>query len=162
EAGSPELEARALGGLGDAAYASGRMITAYERFNRCIELARSLGLGRVEVANLAMVDFTRLFLGNPGDALSGSMRAFEAAKRVGHQRAELIARHSYVDCCLEMGELARATEQISEMAELNRRLGARRFDACRLMYLAWVRRAEGRSKESAALLREALVVSRET
>jgi tetratricopeptide (TPR) repeat protein len=162
EAGSLELEARALGGLGDAAYARGRMITAYKHFQRCIELARSLGLGRVEVANLAMVDFTRLLLGDLREALNGCRIAAEAAKRVGHQRAEMIARHSYVLCYIEMGELARATEQIGEAAELNRHLGARRFDASRLVYLAWVRCAEGRSNEAAALAREALAISRET
>jgi class 3 adenylate cyclase/tetratricopeptide (TPR) repeat protein len=162
EAGSPELEARALGGLGDAAYARGRMITAYKHFQRCVELARSLGLGRVEVANLVMVEFALVFLGKLPEALNGARIAVETARRVGHQRAELIARNSYVFCCIEMGELAQATEQIEKNAELNRRLGARRFDAARLVYFAWVRHAQGRSNEAAALAREALAISRET
>jgi class 3 adenylate cyclase/tetratricopeptide (TPR) repeat protein len=162
EAGSLELEARALGGLGDAAYARGRMITAHKHFQRCADLARSLGLGRVEVANRLMAEFTYLLLGNPRDALRSSMITVEAAKRVGHQRAELVARISIVSSAIEMGELARATKEIEELLELNRHLGARRFDAARLVYLAWVRCAEGRSRESAALAREALAISRET
>ncbi|HSA79589.1 MAG TPA: adenylate/guanylate cyclase domain-containing protein, partial [Geminicoccaceae bacterium] len=39
QAGSVELEAMALGGVGDAEYMRGRMISAHEGFRRCIELA---------------------------------------------------------------------------------------------------------------------------
>ena len=35
---SGELETRALGGLGDAAYAQGRMASAYRNFSGCVEL----------------------------------------------------------------------------------------------------------------------------
>ena len=37
--GSVEAEARALGGLADAAYAQGRMRTAFEHFSRCVALS---------------------------------------------------------------------------------------------------------------------------
>lgn len=37
--GSPEAEARALGGLADAAYAQGRMRTAFDYFSRCVALS---------------------------------------------------------------------------------------------------------------------------
>ena len=53
--GSPEAEARALGGLADAAYAQGRMRTAFEQFSRCVALSREHGFGRIEVANRSMV-----------------------------------------------------------------------------------------------------------
>jgi class 3 adenylate cyclase/tetratricopeptide (TPR) repeat protein len=62
EAHSLEDEARALGGLGDAAYVRGRMRTADDYFDRCVELSRLHGFGRVEVAHLAMRGFTRLYL----------------------------------------------------------------------------------------------------
>ena len=48
---SAEAEARALGGLGDAAYAQGRMRTAFVYFSRCVSLSREHGFGRIEVAN---------------------------------------------------------------------------------------------------------------
>lgn len=38
--GSPEAEARALGGLADAAYAQGHMRTAFAHFSRCVELSQ--------------------------------------------------------------------------------------------------------------------------
>jgi len=40
----------ALGGLGDAEYVRGRMISAYDRFRECVELCERRGLGRIEVA----------------------------------------------------------------------------------------------------------------
>ena len=43
-AGSAELEAAALGGLGDAEYARGRMVSAHARLSECVELSRRQGL----------------------------------------------------------------------------------------------------------------------
>ena len=51
EAGSSELEAAALGGLGDAEYLGGRMISAHERFRDCVKVSRRHGFGRIDVAN---------------------------------------------------------------------------------------------------------------
>jgi hypothetical protein len=53
--GSPEAEARALGGLADAAYAQGRMRSAFDHFSRCVALSQQHGFGRIEVANRSMV-----------------------------------------------------------------------------------------------------------
>jgi hypothetical protein len=50
--------AGARGGLGDAEYARGPMITAHGCFHRCVELCRKHGLGRIEVVNLPMAAFT--------------------------------------------------------------------------------------------------------
>ena len=60
--GSPEAEARALGGLADAAYAQGRMRSAFEHFSRCVALSQQHGFGRIEVANRSMVGFSRIYL----------------------------------------------------------------------------------------------------
>jgi hypothetical protein len=49
--GATELEAIALGGLGDAEYVRGRMISAHGRFSECVELCERHGFGRIEVAN---------------------------------------------------------------------------------------------------------------
>ena len=138
------------------------MVTALREFRRCVDLAQSLGLGRVEVANRAMLGITRMYDGPLEQALSDCLVGFEAAKRVGHQRAELNGRSTYVTCALEMGELSKARGQIDRQQELIQRLGARRFEANRLTYVAAIHRAQGRRAEAVTLLREALMVSRET
>src|SRR3546814_3258113 len=53
-AGSAELEASALCGLGDVEYMVGRMKSAHARFQACVEVGREHGLGRIEVAHLPM------------------------------------------------------------------------------------------------------------
>ena len=91
--GSPEAEARALGGLADAAYAQGRMRTAFEYFSRCVALSREHGFGRIEVANRSMVGFSRLYLNEArqaredGDAAARRRRDGRAAAR-GDARAK--------------------------------------------------------------------------
>ena len=59
-AGSAELEAQAQGGLGDAEYVRGRMLSAGRHFRACIELCRQHGFGRIEVASLPMAALTRI------------------------------------------------------------------------------------------------------
>ena len=94
EINDPELEARALGGLGDAEYARGRMISAHSSFSRCVELSRKHGFGRIEVANLSMIAHTQVYLNDLSGALATSAAAIELAARVGHPRAEIIAHNA--------------------------------------------------------------------
>jgi len=60
-AGSGEAEARALGGLGDAYYLRGRMVSARDQVDRCVGLCRANGYVAIEAANLYMRGITRLF-----------------------------------------------------------------------------------------------------
>ena len=161
-AGSAELEAQALGGLGDAEYVRGRMLTAGRHFRACVELCRRQGFGRIEVASLSMVAFTAFCAGEYERALHESTGAIEAANRVGHQRAEMIAQHVRFMCQAERGNRAEAGTSAERAVALARQLGARRFEAEGLGFLAVVEGAYGRRAAAAALVREALAISRET
>ncbi|HEX6094260.1 MAG TPA: adenylate/guanylate cyclase domain-containing protein [Dongiaceae bacterium] len=127
--GSPEAEARALGGLADAEYARGRMLSSYARFKACVELAREHGLGRIEVANLNMMAYTHLFSGDVRATLKMANAAVAAASKVGHQRAEIIARESAFECYNHLADYAAAREHVTKALALSRRLGAKRFEA---------------------------------
>ncbi|MEM7423721.1 MAG: adenylate/guanylate cyclase domain-containing protein, partial [Pseudomonadota bacterium] len=83
KAGSREAEARAMGGLGDAHYVGGRMVTASEYFSRCVELARDLDLRRVEVANLPMKGWCEMFLLRLDDAETSAQLAVAEAVEIG-------------------------------------------------------------------------------
>jgi class 3 adenylate cyclase/tetratricopeptide (TPR) repeat protein len=160
--GSAELEAQALGGLGDAEYVRGRMLTAGRHFRACIELCRQHGFGRIEVATLPMAAITAIFAGEHERALREGIGAIAAASRVGHQRAAIIAHHVVFLCLVERGELAEAHSHADRAIALARQLGARRFEAEGLWFLALVERARGRRSRGTALIREALAISRET
>jgi tetratricopeptide (TPR) repeat protein len=160
--GSVELEAAALGGLGDAEYARGHMLTAAERFDACVALCREHGFGRIEVANLPMAAITRIYGLKLADAASGAQAAIEATTRVGHKRSLVIARHTAFLCALIAGDHAAAEDHAVEALDLARQLGARRFESEGLQFLGRVRHAQGRRAEGLDLIREGLAISRET
>ncbi len=162
QARSPEAEARALSGLGDAHYTAGRMITAHDYFRRCVEICRERGFGRIEVANRSMVGFTRHYLNEFEEAFDDGVAAAEAASKVGHHRAELLGRVMAYFALIEMGEMDRAREPLAQSETLIRRLGARRFEAQTLLCLGMVARSEGDSARALKLVTQAMEISRNT
>ena len=54
-ANDAECEAQALGGLGDAQYLQGRMLTGLEYFRRCVDLCEPAGLVKVQIPNRLMI-----------------------------------------------------------------------------------------------------------
>ncbi|MFQ5774899.1 MAG: adenylate/guanylate cyclase domain-containing protein [Kiloniellaceae bacterium] len=161
-AGSPEAEAEALGGLGDAEYAMGRMATAHDNFRRCVDLCRHHGFGQIEVANLAMLGHTALYLDGPISALEVSREAAAAAAKVGHHRAELNGRLSAFFSLAELDHRDDASLEIDRTEALIERLGARRFEATVLGWRARITLTCGQTAEAVALARRAFEVSRET
>jgi class 3 adenylate cyclase/tetratricopeptide (TPR) repeat protein len=162
QVGSLELEAGALGGLGDAEYVRGRLSTAYQHLRRCIDLARANGLGQIEVANLSLIAVIQLYSGDLRDAVSLSIAAAEAAKRVGHVRAQMVALQAAGFCLFDRGEMARAKQLLEQARSLIQRLSAWRFEPIALLCLAKIVAMEGRYDEAVRLLERATKVSQET
>ena len=162
EIGSPELEAQALGGLGDAEYVRGRMISAHRHLQRCVELAAEHGFGRIEVANRSQIAHTMLYFDPQETVFDAALAAAEAARRVGHLRAELNGRAAALFATSTLGALDRLKVVAEEITALVRRLGARRFLQSCLLYQGKAALAEGRRQEALELIREAFALSRET
>jgi len=158
----PELEARALGGLGDAEYARGRMASAHRYFTRCVELSKRHGLGRVEVANLGMVAYTKVFLNDFSGALATAATAIELAARVGHPRAEIVAHNAAIIGCRMTGDMDTAKTHTERALALIRGLGARRFEAMNLNDQAVILNAEERRAEAIDAVLRGMAISRET
>jgi tetratricopeptide (TPR) repeat protein len=159
QSGTAEAEAHALSGLGDADYMAGRMASAHDHFRRCVEVARRNGFGRIEVANRAMIGFSRIHLNQLRDALADGAAAVEAAKTVGDQRAEMLGEMLMVAVLWEMAEIAQAHEHNDRGLVLARQLGAPRFEAQCLMYDGKFARADGRRDDAIATLKQALAIS---
>ena len=162
EASSPEDEARALGGLADATYSQGRMITAQAHFDRCIGLAREHGFSQIEAANLTLRGTVRYYQNDVEGGIRDRLAAAAAAVRIGDQRAEMVARGGAAYILWDRGELADARRQTERSLALARSLGARRFEALQFGCLARVAATEGRRAEAVTLAREAVAVSRAT
>jgi tetratricopeptide (TPR) repeat protein len=159
--GSPEFEARALSGLGDVNYGHGRMVTARDYYQRCIELSREHGFGRIEVANLSMLGHAQRYLAELDTAECNALAAAEAAIRVGQHRAELIALRVLIDILFDKAEPDKIGPQLERTKALVERLGARRFEPLNYIFEAKLRYGEGHRKEASALLERALATSRE-
>jgi tetratricopeptide (TPR) repeat protein len=159
--GAPEAEARALGGLADAAYAQGRMRTAFAHFSRCVELSREHGFGRIEVANRSMVGFSRIYLNEPRQARDDGAATVRAAALVGQPRAEMLGETIGVFACVELGAYDEMKIHLEREMRLIRQLGARRFEAQNLEMQARALIDAGPSAEAIAPLRDALAICRE-
>jgi class 3 adenylate cyclase/tetratricopeptide (TPR) repeat protein len=161
-AGNVEFEAAALGGLGDAAYASGRMKTSHDYFVRCMEVCRQHGLGRVEVANRSMVGWTYIYLNRLRDALEESLAVADMAVRLGHPRGELGGRHCAAYLLNELGRPEEALTELDKALPVCRKLGALRFEAQNMNFRAIVLWQLGKKGEALSLFDQALAKARHT
>ena len=127
--GSPEYEAQALGGLGDAYFVGGRMITAHNHFRRCIEVSMQHNLRRIAIANLHMQGETRLYMNELQADLEDCLAAIEPAARIGHYRAELATRIVMSYLLHDMGRMSEAEQQSEQCVIMAHRLSASRFEA---------------------------------
>ena len=143
KAQSAEAEARALGGMADAAYARGHMKTANDYFRQCVTLCREHGYGRIEAANLSMVGYTSQYTFDLPQAFECGNAAVEVARKVDHLRAELLGEGILYNSYFESGDLKSAREHVNRARELTKQIGARRFEGENLLYLGKICRAEG-------------------
>jgi len=162
EAGDAELEAAALGGLGDAEYMRGRMVSAYDAFDRCIVLCERHGLMRIEMANRPMRAMTAYSAGRTKAALEDALAGVSGALTIGHRRAQMVAHHAAFHCLHALTEWAQASAHAESALAIARQLGAPRFEAEALAFRAEVHRIAGRRAEALSDIDAALAISRET
>jgi len=161
EANSHLELARALGGLGDAQYQRGHMLTARDHFSQCVKEAREHGLISVLLANLPMLGITHVYCGDHTAGRESLQEALEIAGRVGDLRSALI---SYV--CLTAGLVLQSRPDERRMTarkalNLAKQLGARRFYAECLGIVASTMLAAEERNEGLQLVEEGLQLSRE-
>ena len=156
-AGSREAEALAWSGLGDASYARGLMRTANNAFSRCVEIAHTEGLGRIEVVNRGVRAITSLMLGDVAGSKEDSTRASDMARLVGDLRGEMIAGHVRFQLAFQAGDLGSLAAMGHREIEIAQTLRAPRFEAEGLILLSLA--IPARQEQ---LLREALAICRAT
>lgn len=161
DAGSAEYEARVLGGLADAAYVHGRMLTAFENFNRCIELAYKNGFAAIAVANLPMRGWGHYYRCDPTAALNDGLAGIDGAVRDRCYREEMLARAASQYFAWELGDTKSSREQCEMADALAKRLGARNFEPFNLLNLALLTVEQDRG-EALQIACNAVEMARET
>ena len=159
--GSAEGEARGLGGLGDAAYMAGRMRTSHEMLSKCVDLCREHGFGRTEVANAAQICQTKIYLLQLYEAIELGRATIEAARRVGHDRAELNAAAACLFAATELSDWSTADEYAAYVRTLGERLGSVRFSQEAIAFHSLSLKANGRSDEALSMINGAISAARE-
>lgn len=151
----------ALGGLGDAYYQRGQMITARQHFARCVEEARSQNLAGVLLANLPMLAITEIYYGMPSAGREHLQEALDLALRIGDLRSELLICVCYCEGFLIQGQYDDARSRALHALELAKQLGARRFQAECMGMLAAATLGFGKREEALQTAKESLQISRE-
>lgn len=160
EAGSAELEATALGGLGDAEYMRGHLVTACARYGECASMSARYELRRIEASNLPMKAITRFWAGNIREAREIAYDAVKAASRIGHERAQMIAHHAVYFACRQLMLLDEALDNAERSLEIARRLQAPRFEAEGLAFKAQIDADRGNVQTARTAFHEALAIGR--
>jgi len=160
-AGSHEIKAQTLSGLGDAEYLRGRMISAHRYFSQGIEISREQGLGKVLAANLAMRGQMYRWQNKFDLALRDGEEAVSLAQETGQLRAEIIAL-SVGKCLVDLGREDEGERWIKRRLELARRLGSRVFIGVALMDLGRVAYIRGCWDEAENLAQEAVNMIRDS
>ena len=161
EANSPLELARAFGGLGDAHYQRGHIVTARSHFAQCVKEAREHGLIGVLLANLPMLGITQVYCGEFAAGRTSLQEALEIARRVGDLRSELISSVCLTAGLILRGQREERRKMASEALQLAKQLGARRFYAECLGIVASTMTAPEDRTEGLRLVEESLQLSRE-
>lgn len=162
KSGSVDHVARALGGVGDAAYAAGTLHRAIWAFDRCVELAEKHGRLAIVAANRNMKAISMIFAGPVVGLEAEAEAAIAAARHIGHARAEVVACHAAMCLRLFNGKPAEAAPYFDRAQVLSQRIGAKRFISENLAFLGEALRQQGKTGEARDQLEAALRLSRET
>jgi class 3 adenylate cyclase/tetratricopeptide (TPR) repeat protein len=158
---APELEAQALGGLGEADFARGRMKSAHRSYGECIALGRKHGFLRVVAANLPMRGQTLAYLNDLGAAMADCREAVQLAKKIRQPRAEMIAGivAAYIT---ELNNPVEGMKWAESSLATAQRLGARLFESINLEYLGRFADQLGHHEEAEQRVMEAIAILRES
>jgi len=161
-AGQAEWKARALSGLGDSAYLRGRIRTALQHFQACVDTAQKHNLLRVIPANQCMIGDCMAFLFEFEGALSQIDASYATALRIGDRFCEMFALQSKAYVLLAAGHIRESEDPAESALKLAVKLGARRYVAFLQNTLALVRFSQGRIDDARALANAALSLAEET
>ena len=158
--GSTEGEAKGLGGLGDAAYVAGRMRTSHDMLLRCVEISRANGYARTEVANAAQICHTKLYLLELHEMLEQGRETVDAARRVGHERAEMNAAAAALFAAVELCDWSSVDALCEHVKDLGEKLGAARLIQEGMSFKSIYLNAVGRHEEALESINQAIFGAR--
>lgn len=119
-----ELSSQALGGLGDAYYSLGRMVTAAGFYRQAVELDLP---GSIQAGNRAMFAYCQVFMLEMQAAEQNTQASIRQAERLYDLRGEALARNIECIRLIESGDNSAAITQGEAALVIAEKLGSTRF-----------------------------------
>ncbi len=157
----PQVEAKALYGLGRVALVEGDYDQAIPSLERSARLFRELGEAEGLVFSLADLSFIATAQGRHEDAQRFADESLAEGKAAGNERTIAAALHSLACTKFDADEYGEARSLFEQSLALRRNLGDKRNIANSLCYLGSVALLEGDYDGATALLDESLALGRE-
>jgi predicted ATPase len=157
----PDVEAKALYGLGRVALVEGDYDQAIPSLERTARLFRELGEAEGLVFSLADLSFVATAQGRHADAQRFADEALAEAKAAGNDGTIAAALHSLACTKLDADAYGEARALFEQSLALRRKLGDKRNIANSLCYLGSVALLEGDYDGATALLDESLALGRD-
>jgi hypothetical protein len=136
-------------------------MTARQHFAQCIKEARDHGLVGVLLSNLPMLAVTNTYCGDVAASREYCREGLELARRVGDLRGELLVHLTLASALLPQAQLEDCRNHARQALKLAQQLGARRFEAECMGYVAQTIIPEDPA-QALQLTKEALRLGRET
>ena len=153
--GDTVLEARALGGLGDADYAAGRWQSAATSFRRCVMLAEQHGRLRISEPNRIMLGHCLVYAADMPEAERFMRHAVKAIGPLRDSYLELFADESLGFQLVLSGRPKDGRPFLERGIVTAERVGARRYLAALFIQLSECGLVDGNRAESRALCAKA-------
>ena len=161
-AGSVEWRIRALGGLGDAAYAAGRLATARTCFAECADLADANGFPRIASPNRGMLANCEVYFLDIEAAQRQGALALAGAQRIGDRYLEMFAKQCASFPFWIADRLDELEATTSDALALSRALKTDRYTYILLISMVCVLRHRRPHAELEKLCKEALELAERT
>ncbi len=153
-----QAKAKALGGLGDCAYAQAKMTTAYQALQACLDLCNEHQLLKVEASNRFMLGTVLIYQLKYTDALQELQLASNLARLTSNRRAEIVSRLTTGWILLDLGALAQAEQEIQTAMTLAEQLQASRFVAFLLESKARLLWQQGKQQEAQSAINQGMTL----
>jgi class 3 adenylate cyclase/tetratricopeptide (TPR) repeat protein len=157
EAGSLELEARALSGIGDAEYMRGCFRSADRYFSKCIEIARQKGFGRLIGPNLMMLGYMAHWRNEQQTRNEMYEESAELALMTHDLRNQLHVLTGGI-WWAEMGEFDKSRDWLDRALTISKKLGSRILEGEVLYLHSLLEYMEGNLEQARELASESVEI----
>ena len=148
ESGSAEDQARAYGGLADANYQRGRMVSAGQLYKQSVAMAEEHNLPSIAAGNYSMLGTTQSFTLEFENGLASFREGLKRSSAIGNFRSEMLARAAVTYILIAQGSIDEALETGQSAYAMAMEYGVPAFAASSLRHQSWAHLEAGNREQA--------------